>query len=91
MKSKILKLIFYYFIGFGLFYGVLYLTESLLLNIIGLSRNDIEIAFDRADIRIIQYTTIFFLICGILYIYDKFSFDYFRRKLLDIKKKITKN
>lgn len=70
MIEKLVKRIIYYLLGLLIYSAVLYLTQNLILSILGINENDIIINYDGFHITFITYTILFIIIDVGLYIYD---------------------
>ena len=91
MIKRVLKLIIYYIIGLIIFSAVLYFTQNLLLQFLGLSNEDIEIYLDSYIITTVIYTALFMIINIGLYIYDRFSVKVLNEKLVQMKERVKIN
>ena len=81
MKENIINLIIYYIIGFIIFLTVLHLTETIILLMIGLNKNDVILYMDKFSIHLLIYTILYITISTILYLYDTVS------KIIEKKRK----
>ena len=91
MKRNILKLIILYVLGFLLYSLVLYLTQSIILNNLGLAREEINIHFDSLIINVIMYTVLFSFITYMLYLYDRTSVQELNEALREMKERVKIN
>ena len=91
MKKNIGKLTLYYAIGFLIYSTILYLTQCLLLNVLGLTREEIHILFYSPIINVILYTLLFCFITFMLYVYDQTSVKELNIALKEMKERIKAN
>lgn len=91
MKKNIIKLIIYYILGFLLYSAVLYLTQTLILNILGLTREEVHIFLNNPIINVIIYTILFGFITLVLYAYDQTSVEELNAALKEMKERVKTN
>lgn len=91
MKKNIIKLIVFYILGFLLYSAVLFLTQSLVLSILGLARDEINIFLDNPIINLILYTILFSFITLMLYAYDQTSAKELKIALIEMKERVKAN
>ena len=91
MKRNIIRLIIEYIIGFGIYIAVLYLTQNILLNVLGIDREEIHILFDNMIANIFLYTLLFSFITLMLYAYDKTSAKELNETLKEMKERVKAN
>lgn len=91
MKKNIIKLIVLYILGFLLYSAVLSITQSLILNTIGITRDEIDIVFDNPIANIVFYTMLFSFITLMLYAYDKTSAKELKIALIEMKERVKTN
>lgn len=91
MKKNIVKLIVFYILGFLLYTAVLYLTQSIVLNILGLAREEVDIFLDNPIINVILYTALFSFVTYMLYLYDRTSVEELNAALKEMKERVKLN
>ena len=91
MIKRIVRIVLYYIIGLLIFTAVLYLTQNLLLNLLGLGNEDIDIYLDGYIITAILYTALYAIINVGLYIYDRVSVKRLNEKLEQMKERVKIN
>ena len=91
MKKNIIKLIVFYILGFLLYSAVLFLTQSLVLNAIGITREEVDILFDNPIVNIILYTVLYCFIALMLYAYDLTSAKELKIALIEMKERVKAN
>ena len=91
MRKRIIRAILYYIVGLLIFSTVLYFTQTILLNLLGLTNEDIEIYLDGYIITAVIYTVLFVIINVGLYIYDKVSVKMLNEKLEKMKERVKMN
>lgn len=91
MKKNIIKLLVYYVIGFGLYYLVLYLTQSIILNIIGLARDEVDIFLDSPLINVLLFTALYAFTTLVVYAFDRTSVRELNEALSEMKERVKVN
>ena len=91
MKKNVTKLIIYYILGFLLYSAVLYLTQTFLLNILELAREEVDIFLNSPIINIIIYSMLFAFITLMLYAYDQTSVEELNAALKEMKERVKTN
>ena len=91
MKKNIIKLVIYYILGLLLYLSVIYLTENIILNILKLSRDEVEIFLDSPIINVIFYTAVFAFSTLVLHAYDRTSVKELNEALKEMKERVKIN
>ena len=84
-------MIIYYIIGFLIFNVVLYLTQNLFLNIIGLNGEEIDVFLDNNIITMFIYTVLYVAIYIGIYIYDVITIRMLNEKFERMKERVKMN
>lgn len=92
MNKRTIRMIIYYIIGFLIYMAALYLVQTAILSIIGLTRDNFQyVLFDNIIINVILYTTLYAIIYGILWLYDRWSVKVLNEKLNQMKERVKTN
>ena len=91
MRKNWIRLLVYYILGFLLYSAVLLLTQTLILNILGLTREEVNIFLDNPIINVILYTALFAFITLMLYAYDQTSVKELNAALNEMKERVKTN
>lgn len=91
MKKNIVKLIVFYILGFLLYSLVLYLTQSVVLSILDLTREEVDIFLDNPIINVILFTVLYSFVTYMLYLYDRTSVEELNEALKEMKERVKAN
>ena len=91
MKKNIVKLIVFYILGLLIYSLVFYLTQSVILNALELTREEVEIFLDNPAINIILYTALYCFVTYMLYLYDRTSVEELNTALKEMKERVKMN
>lgn len=91
MKKNWIRLIVFYILGFLLYYAVLFLTQTIVLNILGLTREEVNIFLDNPIINVIMFTGLFIFVNFVVYTFDKTSVEELNEALKEMKERVKTN